>query len=675
MKKLIGLWILICLLNGCGSSASAPATVATLQSVRVSAPNTSIATGASEQLSATGTYSDGTTKDLTASATWTTANGSVANVSSAGVVTGVSAGSAMITASISGSSGSTTITITPVISFKSAVSMGINIGGVSDWDPTQMFADAMKQARKFGNPATPYDELASVDANGWPTQDAGVAVLINNQGHWAEGTYALSFQGQATVKAWNDSNVAVSAVSYNSATNTSTATVTVSPNYQSVYLVFSQTQRTPTSAIGSGVTQVQLMRPTISGSPHAQGALFTDRFLARLKYFNALRMMDYLATNSSTEKVWTDRSIPTHASQQQVPPHASGNVMPQYVTGASYEYAIQLANASGKDLWINIPHLAMGGDYHSSDSTWATNLALLLRYGSDASGNPYTGVNGSSGANPQPASGPVNAPLNSGLHVYIEWSNEFWSGVGNQSTWLEAQAKSAIAAQDSDLDWDNDTSVYDMEWRIEARGLMQIANAFSSVYGSTGFGNIYRPIYAGQIASSGTYGGLQYLEARYGGAHNFVWAVAGAPYVDFNGDVSNNTLSATQILSAMQSYQSANISSWVASLSSLASTYQLSGGMVAYEGGPSTQAQTAGAVAAQTMPAMRSISTTLFNSWYGAGGGTFFYYKLCSANTWGLATQISYDIDTDAGYANDPTVSTEAQPKWGAIRQVGTLGH
>lgn len=574
----------------------------------------------------------------------------------------------------------TAVTAAAAVSVSAALAqpdLGVNISGPVDYDPTQMFADAMKQARKFGSLGAPFDESASVDSLGWPTQDAGVMVMTHYQGAWAEGSYALTFTGQASVANWDDGNVTVGPITYDSATNTSTATVTVSPGYQQIALLFSNTKRTPASATGSGVTNISLMRPSINGTPLPPGTLFTDRFLDRLKYFSALRMMDYLDTNDNTEQAWTDRSIPAYASQQEVPPHTSQSTgSSPYVTGGSYEYAIQLANQAGKDLWLTIPHLAFGGTYQFTSTTWASNLALLTKYGSDANGNPYTGLNGSSGTNPQPSSGPVNPPLKTGLHMYIEFSNELWNNGNSQSGWIQQQANAAIAAHDPDLDWDNDPNEGDLEWRIEAKADMLIANAFANVYGSANFGTVYRPVMGGQMANDSTYSGLNYLESQHGGANLYVWAIAGSVYDDFNGDVPNNTLTASQVISGMQSYQTTLIEPWVQNLKATltGSNWNLQGGMLAYEGGQGAINMTTGAVAAQTTPAMRGVITSLLDYWFGQGGGTFFYYNLASAGMWGLSTDIGYDIDADPGYSPNPVGSTEAQPKWGAIKQVATLG-
>jgi len=561
-----------------------------------------------------------------------------------------------------------TVTVNPAIGASS--NLGVNLGLVNDWDREQMFADAMKQARRFGSVAAPYDESATVDNVGWPTQDAGVLVIAGNQGTWSAGSYALSFTGQATVSSWGDANVTAGTVSYSASNNTSTATVTVGSGYQDLYLVFTATRRTPSSSTGTGVTNISLMRPAISGAPHTAGTLFTDRFLRQLKHFSAFRTKDFTATDSSTESDWSARPLPIHASQQQLPAHASQNRDTSSVTGASYEYAIQLANQTGKDLWLHIPHLAFGGSYAFTSTAWARNLALLLKYGSDATGTPYTGVSGSSGANPQPTTGPVNPPLNSGRHVYLEYSNEFWSGVGSQSAWVQQQAAAAIAARDTDLDWDNSDDNFTVQMRIAAHGTLLIADEFASVFGASAFGTVYRPVLGAQIGNWGTFSGLDYLEQRHGGAAQSVWAVAGAPYVDFSGDSKDNTMTQAQMIAGMQAFEDANLQPWTTGLKSLATTYGLAGGTLAYEGGQGILYKTTNAVAAQTNPAMRTILTTLLNNWTSTDNGTFFYYKLCSEDMWGIGTDISYDIDSDTGWNANPALSSEAEPKWGAILQI-----
>jgi len=75
-------------------------TSATLSSIAVTPANSSIAKGATLQFAATGTYSDGSTQDITHGVTWSSSNASVAAINSAsGIALGQVAGTANITAS------------------------------------------------------------------------------------------------------------------------------------------------------------------------------------------------------------------------------------------------------------------------------------------------------------------------------------------------------------------------------------------------------------------------------------------------------------------------------------------------------------------------------------------------------------------------------------------------
>ncbi len=91
--------------------ANLSVTAAALVSIAVTPANASIAAGQQQQFTATGTYTDGSHQNLTGTAAWTSSAPSVATVS-AGLATGVAAGSTAIQA-ISGSiSGSTGLTVT-----------------------------------------------------------------------------------------------------------------------------------------------------------------------------------------------------------------------------------------------------------------------------------------------------------------------------------------------------------------------------------------------------------------------------------------------------------------------------------------------------------------------------------------------------------------------------------
>lgn len=100
-----------------GASGSAQITVvaAKLVSIAISPPAPTLGKGTTTQLSAIGTYDDGSSIDITASAAWTTSDAAIVGVTNApgaGLVTGVAAGSATISAASMGVSGSTVVTVT-----------------------------------------------------------------------------------------------------------------------------------------------------------------------------------------------------------------------------------------------------------------------------------------------------------------------------------------------------------------------------------------------------------------------------------------------------------------------------------------------------------------------------------------------------------------------------------
>jgi len=105
---------LAALLVACGACTYAVA-APTLLSITVTPSNPKVAPGAKLPFTATGQYSEGSSKDLTFTATWSSSSVAVATVSnqagSIGVANGLNAGSANISASFAGVSGLTGLTV------------------------------------------------------------------------------------------------------------------------------------------------------------------------------------------------------------------------------------------------------------------------------------------------------------------------------------------------------------------------------------------------------------------------------------------------------------------------------------------------------------------------------------------------------------------------------------
>ena len=106
---LVGLSILV----GCGGGggSTAPSASVVLQSITITPANTVVELGRNQQYTATGKYSDGTSKDLSSSATWSSNNPSVATLDSSGRLNTKSTGNVTIQAVMSSITGSTNLTV------------------------------------------------------------------------------------------------------------------------------------------------------------------------------------------------------------------------------------------------------------------------------------------------------------------------------------------------------------------------------------------------------------------------------------------------------------------------------------------------------------------------------------------------------------------------------------
>jgi trimeric autotransporter adhesin len=90
----------------------------TLTSLAIGPQTPTLAQGQSLQMTATGTYDDGSTKNLTGSSTWSSSDTTCATINSGGLITAAQTITAICTTSISASSGTvsaspTTLTVTP----------------------------------------------------------------------------------------------------------------------------------------------------------------------------------------------------------------------------------------------------------------------------------------------------------------------------------------------------------------------------------------------------------------------------------------------------------------------------------------------------------------------------------------------------------------------------------
>jgi trimeric autotransporter adhesin len=82
-----------------------------LTSIAITPAGPSVAIGSTVSLTATGTYDDNSTKNLNATAKWTSSDSSLATISPTGVVTGVNNGSPLIQATVGSVIGSVNVAV------------------------------------------------------------------------------------------------------------------------------------------------------------------------------------------------------------------------------------------------------------------------------------------------------------------------------------------------------------------------------------------------------------------------------------------------------------------------------------------------------------------------------------------------------------------------------------
>src|SRR5439155_785581 len=177
-------------------SSSATITVASVPvaSVTVSSTSASIAVGATQQLAAV-------TKDSAGASlagrvvTWASSNPAVATVNSAGLVTGVAAGSATITATSEGKSGTAVITVTivPVASVTvSPASASIFVGGTRQLSAVTKDAAGNTLTGRVVTWASSNTAVATVNSSGLVTAVGAGSATITVTSEGKSGTAAIT---------------------------------------------------------------------------------------------------------------------------------------------------------------------------------------------------------------------------------------------------------------------------------------------------------------------------------------------------------------------------------------------------------------------------------------------------------------------------------------------------
>lgn len=274
------------------------------------------------------------------------------------------------------------------------VPMALGLAGVSDWSPQQPFLDVFKSARpwighlprRWGGVS--YEELETagyLDENGWPLKrppevsSIGTVILTDlpEDATTLSGRYRLRFDGDGIVE------VGGRATRVRYGKNEVQFDFTPGPGPVDIRI-----QRTDSKGRGNHVRNISVVKLDHVAAYDA-GAVFNPDWLDLLFGFRALRFMDWMLTNESTQSTWDDRPRPDDFTYA--------------LKGVPLEIMLELANRVGVDAWFNMPHLA--------DDDYVRQFAQMAR-----------------------------DDLWEDLNVYAEYSNEVWNWQFGQARWANEQA-------------------------------------------------------------------------------------------------------------------------------------------------------------------------------------------------------------------------------------------
>jgi uncharacterized protein YjdB len=219
-------------------------TAATLTSIAVTPANPNIAISATQQFTATGTYSDSSTQVITNSVTWSSSKTSVATISGAGLATGVAGGSSTIQATSGSVSGSTILMVNAAAPTLSSVAVtpanpSIQNGTTQQFTATGTYSDnSTKNITSTVN---------------WTSSSTSIATISNTAG--SNGLATAVGSGSTTIQAALGGVNGSTLLTVTAATTATLTVVVVSPQYPLITDASSTQAFTATGHYSDGTKQ------------------------------------------------------------------------------------------------------------------------------------------------------------------------------------------------------------------------------------------------------------------------------------------------------------------------------------------------------------------------------------------------------------------------------------
>lgn len=286
--------------------------------------------------------------------------------------------------------------------------LGYGLDGIADWSTQVPFVDLMKSSRRWvghlpgqwGGWGIPELEAGGhLDAHGWPIRIPAEITKLETfmltdfpeEASLHSGIYRLTYEGEGKLELAGRPR----ALRYED----NEIWFQFSPGDGALGLAIYETDPKGT---GNYIRNISIVREDQIPLFEA-GVIFNPDWLRLVKEARLLRFMDWMFTNGSPVKTWEDRARVKDYSYTH--------------RGVPLELMIDLVNQVGADPWFNMPHLA--------DDTYVRRFAEQ-----------------------------VQADLRPGLKAHVEYSNEVWNFLFEQSHWANERAQVLWGARsENDAGW------------------------------------------------------------------------------------------------------------------------------------------------------------------------------------------------------------------------------
>ena len=488
--------------------------------------------------------------------------------------------------------------------------LGMNIGGLASWNPP-VFVDVFKQSREWisqqSGKGWGEGPALDLDENGWiksfPSSDCFAETpLIDGVECMPGGNYTVLYDGEGTVN-----------FSLNTVSIVSNQPGRIVVNYEAGSTIGIWLQIRSVNP-DNYIRNIRVLMPGTEATYQTEP--FYQPHLDLWSDYKVIRFMDWLHTNNNPTVTWAQRTTPQKQTQAKV-------------NGISWEYVIQFSNLIEADPWICIPHLA--------DDDYVQQCAHLLK-----------------------------ETLHADSRIYIEYSNEVWNGLFEQSRFAQREGI-RLGFAPPERPWEAAAPYY-------VRRSMEIFRIFEEVFGSTDrFVRVLAWQTGGSIDQMMNYEyrmidgeGTQSLVGKKG--CDFADAFATAPY--FGGDLGSqlawvNSHTVDDILIACENHLQEVMNTVdqqvkdAARFGKIFLAYEAGQHLAGTAGNENDQDMTDKFIAANRHPRMKELYLNYLERWKMSGAQTMcIFSSIGKPSKWGSWSIIE-------SYCSDPGQS----PKYTAVRE------